>query len=237
LGKCLVVVIFLQVVLIIVPNFSLAQEVQNEEPRYIDIPPYYSNEPLIVDGSNNDWKDNQYAPVKFNATSLSSSMVPMDQNNVLTGQILARNNDTHLALLIKLDTLHPINDQTRRVTLAFDENNDGESVEGDNVLSIGAIGSAYPQLSLDNHYDTKVNPKPDPPEDTKTFQGFLHYISDSQAVLEIAIPFKGTNNYYDIEVNTFPSAFTATFLYSAGKYPEPSLFGTGFAIKLVKSNG
>ena len=127
----LILVMSLQVILIMLPNLSFAQEVQNEKPKYIVVPPYYSRDPLKVDGYDNDWKDNRYTSVKFNATSLSPSMVPIVQNNILSGQILAKNNDTHLALLIKLDTLSPIDDQSRRVTLAFDENNDGESVEGD----------------------------------------------------------------------------------------------------------
>jgi hypothetical protein len=228
---------FLQVVLTIIPNHSFAQEIQNEKPKYIEVPPYYSRDPLKVDGYDNDWKDNRYTSVRFNATSVSPTMVPIVQNNILSGQILAKNNDTHLALLIKLDTLYPIDDQSRRVTLAFDENNDGKSVEGDNVLSIGAIGSAYPQLLLDNYYDEEVKPKPDPTGDHKTFEGFIRYISDSKAVVEIAIPFRGTNDYYDVEMNTFPSAFTVTFLYSAGGYSEALRFGAGFAIGIVNSNG
>jgi hypothetical protein len=235
LANSLIIAVFLQVIFII-PSLSFAEEISNEIPMYIDISPYYSTEPLIVDGYDNDWKDNRYVPVMFNATSLSPSMVPIDQNNVLSGKILVRNNDSHLALLAKLDTLYPITDQRRSVTLAFDENNDGVSTEGDNLLSIGTIGSDSPQILLDSYYDEGTNPKRDRPEDNKTFEGFLRYVSDSQAVLELAIPFRGTNNYYDIETTTFPSAFTVTFLYSAGgEFSEASRFGTGFALKIVQS--
>jgi hypothetical protein len=89
---------------------------------------------------------------------------------------------------------------------------------------------------LDSYYTEELNTTPDPPEDNSTFQGFLRYISDSQVNVELAIPFRDTNNFYDIEMTTLPSRFTATFTYAAGgESSEVTHFGTGFALEIIQS--
>jgi hypothetical protein len=207
--------------LVVIPSFAFGQK--EETPHFIKIHSSYSNEPLVLDGYPNDWKDKQYTPTIFNAISSSPSLY--QNNNTLSAQIFMRNNETNLALFINMHTLYPVKDQYRSVKLLFDENGDGVSLAGDNVLSIASIGTMYPTYLSDGHITKEKNIEPDPPEDLKGFQGYLRYISDSEIAAELNIPFKETNDFYDFEM-LVPHDFTFMLMYTVG---EPTTFAKIFS--------
>jgi hypothetical protein len=198
--------------LVVIPSFAFGQK--EGTPHFIKISSSYSDEPLVLDGYQFDWKDKQYTPTIFNAISSSPSLY--QNNNTLSAQIFMRNNKTHLALFINMHTLYPVKDQHRSVNLLFDENGDGVSLAGDNALSITAIGTMYPTYLSDQHITEEKKFEPDPPEDLKGFQGYLRYISDSEIAAELNIPFKETNDFYDFEMEV-PHDFTFMLMYTVGE--------------------
>jgi hypothetical protein len=207
-----------------------------EARQYVHIPSRYSDKELVIDGYDNDWEDDQTI-LTTHFSGIPSPQLFINQNNSLSGQIQTMNNETHLAIFIKLNTLYPIENQYRSVYLSFDENGDGVYSAGDNALMVTSQESSSESL-FDLYITDESIPKLDPSQDTKTFQAFLRYVSNSEITIEILVPFKETNDFYDIKMNS-PLQFDFLLAYTAGQ-PDSisySSFGAPFTYLMAQNSG
>ena len=164
---------------------------------FINLPSLYSNQKIFLDGKDNDWNGIK----KIGYSGISTYQLYFD-NNHLVGSIMARNNESHLAIFMDLKTPYPVQDPFRRIMLPFDENGDGRWTTGDTEKIITAIGPGKPLFPLNYYFsDDEGNIKPAPPSDTKGFEATLRYVSTSETTLEILIPYKNTNNFYDLQAS------------------------------------
>ena len=94
------------------------------------------------------------------------------------------------------------------------------------------------QSLLDLYITEEGMPKLDPSQDTKTFQAFLTYISNSEIAIEILVPFKDTNDFYDIKMNN-PLQFDFLLAYTAGQpgFINYSSFGAPFTYLMAQNSG
>lgn len=213
--------------------------------EFLNIPSVYSTSPIKVDGYDDDWRTiNNYNnnSVSFKGIPLS---LPSSSNNSFnddfSGQILAKNNNTHLAFLIKLyrPIISSYTESTisNSISLIFDEDGDGMSQTGDNYISIMSR-SDYVLRSISDSYMDEGVLKEDPISDSVLFDAFLRYISKSEIVLEIVIPYKETNDFYDFQM-LVPHLFTFMIGYHefVGQYPNliPLIsFGNGFSYTMAQ---
>ena len=189
-------------------------QVASGQNRFLTIPSSYSNQPTIVDGVDDDWRDNNNH--RYNEPSNIFETNGIAGINHLVGQILVRNNDTHLSFFIKLNTTYPIHNGHRFISILFDENGDGVSNVGDDDIGIGTGGRQYKTFLIDNYIDEEHKIRLDPPTDVKTFQAAIKYLSDTKLQAELVIPFKDTNDYYDFKMSV-PHTITFMLGYFAGE--------------------
>jgi hypothetical protein len=228
------------IIIIILPENVFGQYV------FKNIPSIYSNDQLVVDGRSNDWSGvihSKQQPVQFYGTSFQST-VHNASPNTLSGLMHVRNNDTHVSFFVRLHTVKPIHSTSRSVTILFDENGDGVSKEGDNYIVIGTKGRDYSQYMTDGYVNNEHKFEVDPGSDPKMFTGALRYITDSDIVVELSVPFKDTNDFYDFRM-LVPHTFTFMLGYKAGEdssigsnarlHQDSSFFATGFSYQMAQN--
>lgn len=221
--------------------FGKEVESNHHLPNYITVPSFYSNEKIILDGYDNDWKNIKQKEVMFEGIPIQLSTFYNSNNNSLLGNIMIRNNESHLAIFMDLKTRYPVHDPFRRIMLPFDENGDTRYATGDTEKIITAIGPGKPLFLLNYYFsDDEGNIKPAPPNDTKGFQTYLRYISESETSLEVLIPFKNTNNFYDFQASA-GDEFNIGLIYTVGGLKpaskESSLFDDFFTYTMAQNPG
>jgi hypothetical protein len=196
--------------------FAAKAQPSNHQGLFINLPSSYSNQKIVLDGKDDDWKTNKKYEVKFNGILTPQMPFAHDNNNPVVGSIMIRNNESHIAIFMDLKTRLPVQDPFRKIALSFDENGDGRWTTGDTDKFIIAIGPGKP-LFLENYYfsNDEGNIKRAPFADTKGFEAYLRYVSASETTLEMIIPYKGTNNFYDLQLY-LGDTFSFGLIYNAG---------------------
>ena len=112
---------------------------------------------------------------------------------------------------------------------------DGQAFDTWPALLVTSEGSTHRAIS-DLHITDKGTIDYDPPKDTKIFQAFLRYFSNSEAAIEILVPFNDTNDFYDLRFLN-PVQFNMNFAYSAehAGTVDSSTFGAFFTY-LIATN-
>jgi hypothetical protein len=211
-----------------------------------NIPSTYSNDQIVVDGQSNDWNgviNSNQQPVPFYGTSFQSTTHNTNPN-ILNGLIYVRNNDTHASFFMIFHAVRPIYSTPRSVTILFDENGDGVSKEGDNYVIVGTKGRWYSPYMMDGYINNELQLDFDPSLDTKTFTSALRYINETDIAVELSVPFKDTNDFYDFGM-LVPHTFTFILGYTAGdensvdnntiSYQDSSSFATGFSYEIAQN--
>lgn len=211
-----------------------------------NIPSIYSNDQMVIDGQSNDWNgviNSKKQPVLFYGIPFQST-VHNTSPNTLLGHMYVRNNDTHVSFFAILHTVRPIYSTPRSVTILFDENGDGVSKEGDNYVIMGTKGREYSPYAMDGYLNNENNFEIDPSSDSKIFTTALRYINDTDIAVELSVPFKDTNDFYDFRM-LVPHTFTFMLGYNAGdessvdsntiSYHDSSSFATGFSYEMAQN--
>ncbi|MGC2572380.1 MAG: hypothetical protein WA364_12795, partial [Candidatus Nitrosopolaris sp.] len=199
--------------------FAATVQSSNHQGLFINLPSSYSNQKIVLDGKDDDWKNNKNYEVKFNGIlppRLPLALANNYNNNTLAGSVMIRNNESHITIFMDLKTRLHIQDPFRIMMLPFDENGDGRYTTGDTEKIVTAIGPGKP-LFLGNYYfsNDEGNIRRAPFADTKGFDAYLRYVSASETRLEVIVPYTGTNNFYDLQL--YPGdKFSFGLIYRAG---------------------
>lgn len=109
--------------------FATTVQLSNHQGIFIKVPSSsYSDQKIVLNGNDDDWKSIKKNDVIFEGIPPGSPLThnpSNNNNNSLLGNIMVRNNESHLAIFMDLKTPYPIQDPFRRIMLPFDENGDG----------------------------------------------------------------------------------------------------------------
>jgi len=189
-----------------------------------NIQPFFSEEVIIVDGFDDDWKHKDANSISFEATSW------YEQNpDSISGTMILQNNEQEIKILMKIKTSYPVENRYHSFMLVFDENGDGVNSQGDNILTVRTEGDGTKTVTQDGYYAGSGNMEIDPSDDLKTSEAKIRYSSEKEIILEATIPFRDTNNFYDIEMNVARD-FGINFNYQTENedFEIDHIFGVGF---------